>query len=140
MFPEGRIVIEAERFVSRRGMVKRVRRDAKYDPAKMAFLTPGVEAPVDLLSADFLDLEPVQPVADAHRRTLEYFFYKTEGRQFLTYQPSDRSSSSSLYPPADLVQSVVKNTETTESRADRPASFAAAPVKVSVTTSPSSKP
>jgi hypothetical protein len=104
-FGQANIAIEGERFVSRRGEVKRTRRDPLYDPTKMTFLTPGTEPPLDPLAVDLPDLELVQPMPLHHRKTLEYFFYRTEGRQFLTYQISPSSSLSSLYPPSNLTES-----------------------------------
>ncbi len=135
-FPQGSIVIEAERFVSRRGGVMRVRRDPKYDPSKMPSLALGAESTVDLLAVDWLDLEPARPMPPPHRKTMEYFFYRTEGRTFLTYQISPTSSRSCLYPPAELMAEA----KMPKSSPDPSASAAAVPVKVSSPTPLPSKP
>ncbi len=126
-FQQEQIVIEAERFVSRRGAVTRVRRNPKYDPAGMLPLTPGTDPPVDSLVVDLPDLEPAQPMPAGRRKTLEQSFYRTEGREFLTYQMGPTSSVSSLYPPASAAP--VPPEQTTSSR--QPASVANGPVKVS---------
>jgi hypothetical protein len=133
-FSQGDIVIEAERFVSRRGGVMRVRRDPKYDPAKMVSLIPGKDTTDDLLSVDLFDLEPVHPMGAPHRKALEYFFYRTDGREFLTYQTSATSSSSFLYPPPNLI---VSSSEVPKNSSDRSASVAVVPAKAPVLTAPS---
>ena len=103
-FQRDGLEIEADRFVSRRGGVMRVRRDPQYDPAKMAALTPGADSLANLLSVDYPDLELAQPMPKPHRATLEYFFYKSDGREMLRYQTSATTSTSRLYPPMDTPQ------------------------------------
>jgi hypothetical protein len=133
-FPQGSVVIEAERFVSRRGGVVRARRDPKYDPGKMTSLALGATPPADLLSVELLDLEPVQPMAASHHKMLEYVFYRSEGREFLTYQTSATSSSSFLYPPPEVMAAVEP-----PRRSEPSPSVAAAPIKSGMATASPSK-
>jgi hypothetical protein len=101
-FQSAGLVIEGDRFVSRRGGVMRVRRDPQYDPARMVSLAPGADLPANLLSVELVDLELAKPIPRLDHTNLEYFFYQTEGRQLLLYQTSPTSFSSSLYPASEI--------------------------------------
>lgn len=104
-FQQGKIVIEAERFVAPRGGVIRVKRNPSYDPATMTALAQGATPPSDLNYADWLDVVEPRPTRKANRPNFD-FFYRAEGRKFLSLQTGPNAFSSSLYPPPDNISPV----------------------------------
>ena len=93
------IFIEAERFVSPRGEVKKVIRNRTYDPRSIRPFDPATDSRMDPLGVDWPDIDSSTASLSKRPSRIEDAFYYVGHRQFLVYQSGPNSFSSSLYPP-----------------------------------------
>ena len=100
-FQKGEIVIEAERFVLRRGSVVRTARDPRYDPLNAKRFVAGKEAPVDPLTVDLPDLEMWPDLWRQLNKNINETCYRHDARQLLWYKTGENSWTSSMYPLKD---------------------------------------
>jgi hypothetical protein len=100
-FQQGDILIEAERFVLRRGSVVRTARDPSYDPLKMKRFVAGTEVSADPLTVDPLDLD-MWPAMWRHlARDINETCYRHDDRRLFWYKTEGNSWTSSVYPRQD---------------------------------------
>ena len=100
-FEKGEIIIEAERFVPRRGNVVRTARDPNYDPLNAKRFVSGMEAPADPLTVELPDLDMWPAIWRQLRKNINETCYRHDDRQLLWYKTGENSFSSSMYPIKD---------------------------------------
>ena len=100
-FQKGEILIEAERFVLRRGSVVRTARDPLYDPLNAKRFVAGMEAPTDSLTADLPDLDNWPDMWRQVNKNINETCYRPDDRELFWYKTGDNSWSSSIYPVKD---------------------------------------
>ena len=100
-FQKGEILIEAERFVLRRGCVVRTARDPLYDPSNAKRSESGMEAPTSPLTVDLPDLDNWPAMWRMVSKNIDETCYRHDDRQLFWYKTGDSSWSSSIYPVKD---------------------------------------
>ena len=100
-FQKGEIVIEAERFVLRRGSVVRTARDPLYDPLNQKRFVAGMEAPADPLTVDLPELDMWPDMWRLLNKNINETCYRHDDRQLLWYKTGENSFSSSMFPLKD---------------------------------------
>ncbi len=97
-FQKGDIVIEAERFVLRRGSVVRTARDRSYDPLSQKRFVAGAEAPTDPLTVDFPDFDMWPAMWRLMSKNINETSYRHDDRELFWYKTGENSFSSSIFP------------------------------------------
>lgn len=92
------IVLEGERFVAARGEIMKVSRDPNYDPRNMRAFEPGVDAKMDPLQLDWLELAGTELLRTRPSHVQE-MFYRVGQRELLNLQTGPNAFTSALYPP-----------------------------------------
>lgn len=107
-FRKGEIVIEAERFVLRRGAVVRTWRDRTYDPLNMKRFDAGIEVPEAPLTAELPSLDIWPAMWRLMSWNINETCYRHDDRELFWYKVDENSWSSSIYPRKDAGEAALR--------------------------------
>lgn len=110
-FQKDEIVIEAERFVLRRGGVVRTWRDPTYDPLNMKRFVAGAEMPEAPLTAELPSLDIWPSMWRLASKNINETCYRHDDRELFWYKVGENSWSSSIYLRSDMGPPVLRPAE-----------------------------
>jgi len=107
-FQKDDIVIEAERFVQRRGGVVRMARDPDYDPLNMKRFVAGMEMPEAPLTVEPPEIDDWRSAWRLMAKNINETCYRADDRELLWYKTGENSWSGSIFPRNDAGPAVMR--------------------------------